>query len=61
VTTAKKDRGNRPYRSYEELQRELMPRQAEIDRPLKDGNELRDQFREILRRAADDIARDGAA
>jgi hypothetical protein len=61
VTTTKKDRGNRPYRSYEELQRELMPKQAEIDRPINDGNELRDRFLEILRDTAADISRDGAA
>ena len=41
----------RRFRSYEELERELMPKRAETRRSSQGDNGLRDQFLEIVRRS----------
>lgn len=42
---------DRRFRSYEEFERELMPKRAESRRSSQDDNGLRDRFLEIVRRS----------
>ncbi len=50
TTTAPKHQ-RKPFKSYEELERELMPKRAESRRSGRDDTELRDRSLEIVRRS----------
>ena len=45
---------DRVFKSYEELERELMPKRAESRRASRRGDDLRDQWLEIMRRSIAD-------
>lgn len=49
--TAGQAQSDRRFRSYEELERELLPKRAESRRSSHGENDLRDRFLEIVRRS----------
>lgn len=52
---------DRRFRSYEELERELMPKRAESRRSGQGENGLRDKFLEIVRRSIVSATREQSA